>query len=126
MSLTRSVIFEKSMFARYTHPKDVPQYMWDYAYLLMNKDCITTEEKIRLYIDIVLVPLSQLKTYTIDGPTLFIKNNSKRWTFGIQSVNRNLFVKANFNRDFGFIKSLTFQIWTDVSWNPELRNEIIE
>lgn len=132
MSLTRSVIFEKSMFAIYTHPKRVPQYLWDYFIKLINKSNVTEKAAIELYINIVILPLSQLKTYTILEPmmeSIMIQSNinSTRWVFGIQSSERNLQVQTHMNnRSLIFIQSLTFQIWHDVSWNPELRNKTIE
>lgn len=117
MNLKRLVLFEKSMFYRYAHPKDVPQYLWDYAGLIMNKDDNNIKEFFTSYIDIILAPLSGQQDYTIIGPNL---NFKKDWCEFVIKWKHNLTLYVGMqiryleNNDRNeYIKTLTFQMWEE-------------
>lgn len=111
MNLTRNVIIEKSYpFGRYSHPEDIPECLWDYADLIINGTDVKVKEAILLYLEIVFVPLSTIKDFTITRKSQY-NGNYLQGFYQIDCADIKFNVEFSSTSSYINIKKITFTIW---------------
>lgn len=121
MNLTRYILFEKAYPLRqYNHPSELPEYLWLYADSIINQNYKNTTASLRLYLEVILVPMGNITKFHV-SKKYNISNNKWHYKITCDAFTFRIDLKNNNPID---IQSLTNHIWW---WhNEELNLKMFE